>query len=219
MSLLNKNSSASDSSQKTSTATSSENTNVQGGSGSGINIGKLDLTGGSSPTLLGKGGGGGVNIVNTDAGAIKGSQDLAATTVDAARSITGDSAALAKSIAAGVLDFASSTGRTLASNAQASEQNAFDFGSVAFGSVDKALQTVSDTSSSTLDKALQFAGDTNQRFQTSLASTTAALNEIGKQQNTSTDQRIQDTATTAIKAVAIVVGVIALAAAIYAGSK
>jgi hypothetical protein len=208
VSLFNKNHSSSDSSQKTSTATSSENNNAQGGA-SGITIGKLDLTGGSSPTLIGKGGGGGVNIVNTDAGAIKGSQDLARTTIDAARSITGDSAALAKSISQGVLDFASSTGRTVADSALTSQKNALNFGS---DTVSRSFDFGQSSLSSSLTFGRNALSEVDKALQSTISTNNAAFETVARSQ--STNVALSDLTTNVFKSGVTLVGIIAAAAVV-----
>lgn len=214
MSFLNSSDSKSDSSQKTSTSNSNENNNVSNTNG-GVNISKL---------------GGGSTVINTDAGAIKGITQTAGDSIALAGQVSSDSQALLKSLANSVLDFSRSTGTMVADTTLTSQKQAFQFGENAFSVVEQttndaqnfeksALNTVADSQAGAFRDALDFVGKVVGNAQESLGSTVAAINEIGKQQNTSADQRVQDTATTAIKYVAIGLGVIGVAAAVAFSSR
>jgi hypothetical protein len=73
-----------------------------------------------------------------------------------------------------------------------------------------ALQTVAENSRSNLNTVIDFVGGIQSKFQDTISSTVDALQKIGKEQNTSTDQRLADTTTTITKYAIVGVAVVVL---------
>lgn len=82
-----------------------------------------------------------------------------------------------------------------------------------------ALTAVVDGVGDFFRDALGFVGDLQQNAQSQLGSTVTALNTIAREQSKSTDERVAEVSGNAIKYVAIIVGVVALGATVYAINK
>ena len=103
------------------------------------------------------------------------------------------------------------------------------FGDKAFGTVERALGSVSgaysdaaDYQDRALSKSLDFADGILSASQKSVNSTVTALQDISREQNKSTDQRVAEISGNAIKYVSIAVGAIGLGFVAWAalrGSK
>lgn len=91
----------------------------------------------------------------------------------------------------------------------------FDFAS---DTIDQALNFVESSASrdsNIVDRALDFVNDSAVRQTGLVGSTVKALNDISTQNNTSSDQRIQQVSETAVKAVLIIGGLLTLVGVVY----
>lgn len=203
MSFLNRNSTSSQANQSTATSNTSTNTNIQPSGAGTVALGTTNVGGSFSLTNT-------TSDAATTANALKSNAALATHTIDAAKSFSVDSAALAKSLGNSAIDFASKTGSLVASNASDNLHQSLAFGENAFNTVDKALSQNADVFSgfqSTVSKLLGATQDTNAKaFQTVAESQSANVGLI-------------DTTQTFVKYGVYAIGIVALAIALYASSK
>jgi hypothetical protein len=160
-------------------------------------------------------GGSSIAIINTSPEAIAAGRDLGLAGIAASEFGTGAVVAASKN----ALDFSAGT---VARTTDALTQ----FGDSAFNTVERSLavvsgayETAADYQARALGSSLDFVRDLQSTSQKTLGDTVGALNQISLEQNKSTDQRVAEISSNAIKYVIYGVGLLVLGVVGYAMAK
>lgn len=141
-----------------------------------------------------------VSIVQTDHNAIGSATRLAEGSLAAGRAQVESGNKLAAQL------FAGATGAVLESG-----ERAFDFASDESSRAALAVDRSQERSFDFAGDALSFVGGAVQKTQETIGAAVGAILQIGKEQNTSTDQRVADIAASSQKNVVVLVGIVGVA--------